>query len=241
MAELRASRSPPGEPGGGPRLRFVGSNAHGVSWRAGGPVARAFSPPTSTTSRLSWAPLRHDEPLLLVGLGSNLLVRDGGFDGTAIFTHGALGTLRREDGRPLLRRGRRRLAQAGALRRQRRLRRGRVPRRDSRHRGRCAGDECRLPRRRDLALCGSGADAESPGRARHARAEDFAFGYRHVGLKRPPTRSSPRPGSAFRPATPTRRAAACASCWSGASPPSRWHCRTPDRCSAIRPAIMPRA
>jgi UDP-N-acetylmuramate dehydrogenase len=36
--------------------------------------------------------LRHDEPLLLVGLGSNLLVRDGGFDGTAIFTHGALNT-----------------------------------------------------------------------------------------------------------------------------------------------------
>jgi UDP-N-acetylmuramate dehydrogenase len=41
--------------------------------------------------------LRHDEPLLLVGLGSNLLVRDGGFDGTAIFTHGALNTLRREE------------------------------------------------------------------------------------------------------------------------------------------------
>jgi UDP-N-acetylenolpyruvoylglucosamine reductase len=34
--------------------------------------------------------LRHDEPLLMVGLGSNLLVRDGGFDGTAVFTHGAL-------------------------------------------------------------------------------------------------------------------------------------------------------
>jgi UDP-N-acetylmuramate dehydrogenase len=40
--------------------------------------------------------VRHDEPLLLVGLGSNLLVRDGGFDGTAIFTHGALDILRRE-------------------------------------------------------------------------------------------------------------------------------------------------
>jgi UDP-N-acetylenolpyruvoylglucosamine reductase len=41
--------------------------------------------------------LRLDEPLLLVGLGSNLLIRDGGFDGTAIFTHGALNVLRRED------------------------------------------------------------------------------------------------------------------------------------------------
>jgi UDP-N-acetylmuramate dehydrogenase len=33
----------------------------------------------------------------MVGLGSNLLIRDGGFDGTAIFTHGVLDTLRRED------------------------------------------------------------------------------------------------------------------------------------------------
>ena len=40
--------------------------------------------------------MRHDEALLMVGLGSNLLIRDGGFDGTAIFTHGALATLRQE-------------------------------------------------------------------------------------------------------------------------------------------------
>jgi UDP-N-acetylmuramate dehydrogenase len=33
----------------------------------------------------------------MVGLGSNLLIRDGGFDGTAVFTHGALDTLRLED------------------------------------------------------------------------------------------------------------------------------------------------
>jgi hypothetical protein len=53
-------------------------------------------PPTSTTWRFFLGTVRHDEPLLLVGLGSNLLVRDGGFDGTAIFTHGALASLRRE-------------------------------------------------------------------------------------------------------------------------------------------------
>ena len=40
--------------------------------------------------------LRPDERLLMVGLGSNLLIRDGGFDGTAIFTHGVLDILRRE-------------------------------------------------------------------------------------------------------------------------------------------------
>ncbi|WP_294992765.1 UDP-N-acetylmuramate dehydrogenase [Sulfuritalea sp.] len=67
-----------------------------VSWRAGGPAARAFFPVDLDDLATFLGGLRHDEPLLLVGLGSNLLVRDGGFDGTAIFTHGALNTLRRE-------------------------------------------------------------------------------------------------------------------------------------------------
>jgi UDP-N-acetylmuramate dehydrogenase len=67
-----------------------------VSWRAGGPAARAFFPADLDDLAAFLGAMRHDEPLLLVGLGSNLLVRDGGFDGTAIFTHGALDTLRRE-------------------------------------------------------------------------------------------------------------------------------------------------
>lgn len=67
-----------------------------VSWRAGGPVARAFFPADLADLAAFLGSVRYDEPLLLVGLGSNLLVRDGGFDGTAIFTHGALNTLRRE-------------------------------------------------------------------------------------------------------------------------------------------------
>ena len=71
-------------------------SAH-VSWRAGGPVARAYFPSDLDDLAEFLRRLRHDEPLLLVGLGSNLLVRDGGFDGTAIFTHGALSTVRRED------------------------------------------------------------------------------------------------------------------------------------------------
>ncbi|MDZ4251725.1 MAG: UDP-N-acetylmuramate dehydrogenase [Sulfuritalea sp.] len=67
-----------------------------VSWRAGGPVARAFFPADLADLAAFLGRVRYDEPLLLVGLGSNLLVRDGGFDGTAIFTHGALNVLRRE-------------------------------------------------------------------------------------------------------------------------------------------------
>jgi UDP-N-acetylmuramate dehydrogenase len=74
-------------------------SAH-VSWRAGGPVARAYFPADLDDLAVFLGRLRHDEPLLLVGLGSNLLVRDGGYDGTAIFTHGALNGMRREeDGR----------------------------------------------------------------------------------------------------------------------------------------------
>ena len=36
------------------------------------------------------------EALMFIGLGSNLLVRDGGFAGTVVFTHGALSDLRLE-------------------------------------------------------------------------------------------------------------------------------------------------
>ena len=67
-----------------------------VSWRAGGSVARAFFPADLADLAAFLHRLRHDEPLLMVGLGSNLLIRDGGFDGTAIFTHRVLDTLRRE-------------------------------------------------------------------------------------------------------------------------------------------------
>jgi UDP-N-acetylmuramate dehydrogenase len=68
-----------------------------VTWRAGGPVAQAGFPRGLADLAAFMATLRHDEPLLMVGLGSNLLIRDRGFDGTAIFTHGALSALRRED------------------------------------------------------------------------------------------------------------------------------------------------
>lgn len=70
--------------------------ARHVTWRAGGPVAKACFPTDSADLARFIASLRRDEPLLIVGLGSNLLIRDGGFDGTAIFTHRALNALRIE-------------------------------------------------------------------------------------------------------------------------------------------------
>jgi UDP-N-acetylmuramate dehydrogenase len=70
--------------------------ARHVTWRAGGRVAKACFPRDSADLAAFMRTLRRDEPLLMVGLGSNLLIRDGGYDGTAIFTHGALDALRLE-------------------------------------------------------------------------------------------------------------------------------------------------
>ncbi|MDP2811080.1 MAG: UDP-N-acetylmuramate dehydrogenase [Rhodocyclaceae bacterium] len=67
-----------------------------VSWRAGGVAARAYFPADLDDLAAFVRTLRHDEPLMVVGQGSNLLVRDGGFDGTIVFTRGALQNLRQE-------------------------------------------------------------------------------------------------------------------------------------------------
>jgi UDP-N-acetylmuramate dehydrogenase len=71
------------------------SAAH-VSWRAGGPLARAYFPADLDDLAAFLAGVRRDEPLLVIGKGSNLLVRDRGFDGTAIFTDAALKNVRLE-------------------------------------------------------------------------------------------------------------------------------------------------
>ena len=61
-----------------------------VSWRAGGPVDRAYAPHDLDDLRAFLRSLRPEEPIYFVGLGSNLLVRDGGLRGTVVFTHWAL-------------------------------------------------------------------------------------------------------------------------------------------------------
>jgi UDP-N-acetylmuramate dehydrogenase len=67
--------------------------ARHVSWRAGGVARRAFFPVDRDDLANFIHTLPRDEAILMVGLGSNLLVRDGGFAGTVIFTHGALAGL----------------------------------------------------------------------------------------------------------------------------------------------------
>jgi UDP-N-acetylmuramate dehydrogenase len=77
-------------------LRRNESMARHTSWRAGGAVDRAYVPADLEDMRLFVASLPRHEPLYVVGLGSNLLVRDGGLRGTVIFAHGVLKHIRHE-------------------------------------------------------------------------------------------------------------------------------------------------
>lgn len=64
--------------------------ARHTSWRVGGPADRYFEPADRADLIAFVQQLLPDEPVLWIGLGSNLLVRDGGFRGTVIALHGAL-------------------------------------------------------------------------------------------------------------------------------------------------------
>jgi UDP-N-acetylenolpyruvoylglucosamine reductase len=67
-----------------------------VSWRAGGVAERMYQPADLADLQVFLRSLPVGEPLYVVGLGSNLLVRDGGVRGTVLLMHGALKTLRME-------------------------------------------------------------------------------------------------------------------------------------------------
>lgn len=61
-----------------------------TSWRVGGPADRYFEPADRDDLLAFIAGLPAREPITWIGLGSNLLVRDGGVRGTVICLHGAL-------------------------------------------------------------------------------------------------------------------------------------------------------
>ena len=63
--------------------------ARHVSWRAGGSAARFYAPVDLDDLAAFLRQLPPVEPVLFVGLGSNLLVRDGGYAGTVVLTHAA--------------------------------------------------------------------------------------------------------------------------------------------------------
>ncbi|MFP4129723.1 MAG: UDP-N-acetylmuramate dehydrogenase [Halorhodospira sp.] len=70
-----------------------------TTWRVGGPARRLYRPAGVAELADFLAGLPAREPLLWCGLGSNLLVRDGGFPGTVLLTQGGLDGLAVADGR----------------------------------------------------------------------------------------------------------------------------------------------
>lgn len=74
-------------------LRHNEPMARHTSWRVGGP-ARCFYTPADIDDLANFlVTLPADEPLHWVGLGSNLLVRDGGIPGTVIASFGGMNNL----------------------------------------------------------------------------------------------------------------------------------------------------
>jgi UDP-N-acetylmuramate dehydrogenase len=61
-----------------------------TTWRVGGPARQLYRPADGEDLLRFLASLPEGEPLLWLGLGSNLLIRDGGFNGTVIATQGRL-------------------------------------------------------------------------------------------------------------------------------------------------------
>lgn len=74
-------------------IRVGESMRRHVSWRAGGIADRVYVPVDLDDLAVFVRSLPAGEPVVFVGLGSNLLVRDGGFRGTVVFLHGALGRI----------------------------------------------------------------------------------------------------------------------------------------------------
>jgi UDP-N-acetylmuramate dehydrogenase len=77
------------------KLRRHEPMARHTSWRVGGPADRCFEPADIEDLAAYLRQLPADEPVLWVGLGSNLLVRDGGLRGSVILTGGVLDGIER--------------------------------------------------------------------------------------------------------------------------------------------------
>ena len=76
-----------------------------TSWRTGGVAERVYLPADLADLAQFLRGLPQDEPVHVIGLGSNLLVRDGGVRGTVVVLHARLNELRleqRDRGDPLI-------------------------------------------------------------------------------------------------------------------------------------------
>ncbi len=80
----------PGIPGSQGTLELGADMSRYTSWRVGGEADRLYTPADLGDLSAFLNSLDADEPVHFIGLGSNLLVRDGGLRGTVIHLHGAL-------------------------------------------------------------------------------------------------------------------------------------------------------
>lgn len=78
----------------GEMLEYEPMSRH-TTWRVGGPARQYYRPADIADLAMFLRQLPDDEPLYWLGLGSNLLVRDGGINGTVIATSGRLNEIER--------------------------------------------------------------------------------------------------------------------------------------------------
>ena len=78
-----------------PRVRRDEPLSRHTSWHVGGPAEVFFNPKDRAELAAFLRSLPEDVPVAWIGLGSNLLVRDGGVPGVVISTHGTLDALER--------------------------------------------------------------------------------------------------------------------------------------------------
>ncbi|HEU5443188.1 MAG TPA: FAD-binding protein, partial [Steroidobacteraceae bacterium] len=78
-----------------PRVRHDEPMSRHTSWHVGGPAEIYFTPRDRTDLAAFLRSLPREMPVYWVGLGSNLLVRDGGIRGVVISTQGTLDRLDR--------------------------------------------------------------------------------------------------------------------------------------------------
>lgn len=68
-----------------------------TSWRVGGVADRLYKPKSIEDVQAYLRSLPHEEAVLWLGLGSNVLVRDGGIRGSVIYTRGCLKKMHETD------------------------------------------------------------------------------------------------------------------------------------------------
>ncbi|MGB6451984.1 MAG: UDP-N-acetylmuramate dehydrogenase [Steroidobacteraceae bacterium] len=78
-----------------PRAKRDERMSRHTSWHVGGPAEIFFSPRDRADLAAFLRTVPPETPIHWIGLGSNLLVRDGGLRGVAVATHGALERLER--------------------------------------------------------------------------------------------------------------------------------------------------